>query len=218
LAVSADGKNIYSAGTDGKVTVWSTFRVKGKEKPVHEFPLANLAPAESVEVDSAAFSPDGKSWALAMTSRTPVGPAGRQQNNNRYQVRLGDLSTGKERTPLHIRKMRAACVHFAPDGTTLAAAGWRGIYLWDLPTGRERVSLHGHERGVGALAFSPDGLTLVSGSLDGTVRLWEVNTGQELAALDWQIGSVWSVALAPDGMTAAAGGENGNIVIWDIER
>jgi WD40 repeat protein len=62
---------------------------------------------------------------------------------------------------------------FAPDGSTIAAAGKSGkIHLLDTLTGQEILTLEGGQKEVNDLAFSPDGSTIAACSQDGSVKLW----------------------------------------------
>jgi tetratricopeptide (TPR) repeat protein len=62
---------------------------------------------------------------------------------------------------------------FAPDGRTLASAGWdRTVKLWDAATGRQLRTLQGHSDSVLAVSFSPTAQWLASVGYDGTMRFW----------------------------------------------
>ena len=83
--------------------------------------------------------------------------------------RRGDPLTGHTDT--------VTTVVFAPDGRTLATAGWDGaVLLWDVadPSRPRRLGdpLIGHADTVTAAAFAPDGRTLATARWNGTVLLW----------------------------------------------
>src|SRR4051794_1119524 len=114
-----------------------------------------------------AFSPDGKT--LASVS----GYGGDKD------IRLWDVTTGKELPRLKGHTHEVWSVAYSPDGKTLASASRdRTVKLWNMPTGKERATLKGHTDWVTSVAFSPDGKTLAS---TGTkeLKLWDVLTGKE---------------------------------------
>ncbi|MYB96556.1 hypothetical protein F4054_00275 [Candidatus Poribacteria bacterium] len=64
---------------------------------------------------------------------------------------------------------------YAPDGNTLAAAGWGGkLLLWDIRTGTICKTLTDYDY-VSAMDFSPNGECLATAHLDGTIILWEMD-------------------------------------------
>jgi len=98
---------------------------------------------------SVAFSPDGKTLAIACRDKT---------------VRLFDVQTGKFKTYLEAHKDLVTTVSFSPDGKTLASGSWDGIViLWDIQTWKE-VQRFKYKDFVTSVAFSPDGKVLASGS------------------------------------------------------
>ena len=153
---------------------------------------AETIPVDGLDVQSLAFSPDGKLLAAAVSDGT---------------VRLYDLTTGLERMPrlgpepvnpppggdvkAVPRGPRAmAAWHSLRDGSILAAGDLRldpgrddpslaTIHLWDVARGRELHRIPAHQARVGSLSFSPDGKTLASTGGEPVVRLWDVATGRE---------------------------------------
>ncbi|MBY0525232.1 MAG: hypothetical protein K2R98_17630 [Gemmataceae bacterium] len=115
-----------------------------------------------------------------------------------------------------------SAVVFAPDGKTLASAGWdKAIRLFDVATSKEIRAFEGHEAEIECLAFSPDGKFLASGAWDKTVRLWDVATGKEVRKIGEHPDGIFCVAFSPDGETLASGNQDrmaqqGTLHLWDV--
>ena len=115
------------------------------------------------QINSVAFSPDGKRLASA---------AGKGPGDGGGEIKVWDAETGQE---LHTLPAGGTSVAFSPDGRRIAGAGKRPIdrlggpsgsgevKVWDAETGRELLTLQGHTSDVWNVAFSPDGQRLASG-------------------------------------------------------
>jgi WD40 repeat protein len=112
-------------------------------------------------VDTAAFSPDGKTLATI---------------SNDLTARLWDLATHAQiGAPFG---SGVGAVAFSPDGKTLYTAGTDGTArLWDIATHAQIGPPLGNE--LSAVAFSPDGKTLATSGADGT-RLWDISPPNNL--------------------------------------
>ena len=172
-----------------------------------EYPTWNLPRGASVRLGkgrvsrsdrAVAFSPDGRSLAVATT----IG------------VWLYDLEDRSRLTLLPVE--RAQAVAYTTDGTTLVLGSPQGIELWDVATGTRTAALGGNAR-IEAMALSPDGGTLATGTGGSRIDLWNLATGSLLATtLDGHTSEVSSVSFSPRGTVLVAGERDGSVRLWDL--
>jgi WD40 repeat protein len=121
-------------------------------------------------IPAAAFSPDGKTLATAISVVESIKGRNVVTENS---VKLWEVATGKEQASLEAASVSSLA--FSPDGKTLATGSEDNtIRLWDVAKGKELATLKGHTDKVLSLAFSADGKMLASGSADKTIKLWDV--------------------------------------------
>jgi WD40 repeat protein len=173
LAFAPDGRTLASAGGDDctarlwDVATGKELRCLVKRPPTQR--IGNRTPRPP-SVQSVAFSPDGKTVAVALLGRT---------------IRLVRAATGEELLTLGgDLPLSVTALAFSPDGKTLAAGGWgmnvagggdHQVRLWDARTGKLERRLDGHTRQVTALSFSADSNRLASGSTDRTALVWDLS-------------------------------------------
>ena len=121
-----------------------------------------------------------------------------------------------ERARMRIGKAFITEIAYSPDGTRIAAATTKDIWLYDARSGVALKLLTGHTDSVRTVAFSPSGNTLASGGSDGTVRGWNVRAGTLFETIQGHGGSVLSVRFSPDGATLASAGADKLIRLWDV--
>jgi WD40 repeat protein len=135
------------------------------------------------------------------------------------QTRLYDARSGAVLRAIDTGGGRG--VAFAPDGRSLACAGYhmdKLVGVYEVPTGKLVRKLAGHtEWETYAVAFSPDGKLLASAGTDKQVLVWELATGALRHRLADQAYPVTALAFSPDGATLAAGGGDRTIRLWDAK-
>jgi WD40 repeat protein len=152
VTVSPDGR-VLAAGSDQVSSVLLFDVATGK--------VSNLLDMDtSGSVQSAAFSPDGKTIASAADSR----------------IILWDAASAKQSAILQGHTEAVSKVAFSPDGRVLASVGLdRTIRLWDIPSGQPIAApLTGHTAAITDVAFLPDGKTIATSGVDGTIKLTPV--------------------------------------------
>ncbi|MGH7998575.1 MAG: protein kinase domain-containing protein [Brasilonema sp.] len=164
--------------------------------------LPNTLKGHSSDVNSVAFSVDGKTLASGSDDNT---------------IKIWSVTSQQEIRTLKGHTRWVWTVAFSGDGKTLASGSAdKTIRLWNLETGQEIGILKGHAAGVSSIAFSPDGKTLASGSLDKTIKLWNLETSQEIYNFKGHSKEVASVAFSPDGTTLASGSWDKTIKLWNL--
>jgi len=152
LDFSKDGARLASGSRDGTAILWSTKSWKATKTLRNSDPGSTYSQAVVGMVDDVAFSPDGKT--LAMASREG-------------SVLLWDVASGKLLETLKGHSSAVSAVVFSPDGRTLASGGSdQTVRLWNVETQRELMQLDSGNVELGhveTLAFSPDGQRLLAG-------------------------------------------------------
>jgi WD40 repeat protein len=128
-------------------------------------------------------------------------------------VRVWEVATGKSRV-VGVGLTGVRWVAFAPDGASVAAAGF-GDRVWVCDMDASCRELVGHDGGVWDLAFSPDGAALASAGADQTVRLWNVATGDS-RPLRGHTAPVFDVAFSTTGTSLASASGDGDVSIWTV--
>jgi molecular chaperone DnaK len=189
----APGDLLASGSTDQTVRL----RVPRRDDTSRVYPAGTT-------VHSVAFSADGSLLAWGGGDK---------------QARLWASDTGAEvAEPFTGHDAAVVAVAFAPNGSVLATAAGKLVWLWDPADGTVRAVLTGHGNTIYALAFSPDSRYLASVSADYSVRVWDPEFGICRHVIKHH-GSHYAraVAFSPTDEFAASGGNDAQVRLWNPE-
>ncbi|KIN97133.1 hypothetical protein M404DRAFT_37720, partial [Pisolithus tinctorius Marx 270] len=165
-----------------------------------------LLQGHASEVQSVAFSPDGKRIVSGSRDKT---------------VRVWDVEGGVQiGNPLEGHSDGVYSVAFSPDGKRIVSGSEDNTgRVWDVEGGVQIGSpLEGHTDPVYSVAFSPEGKRIVSGSGDNTVRVWDVEGGVQIgSSLEGHTDEVFSVSFSPNGKRIVSGSRDRTVRVWDVE-
>ncbi len=153
------------------------------------------------DVNSVAWSPDGKRLATGSSDRT---------------IKVWDAAGGQELLSLKGHNGGVYSVAWSPDGTRLASGSLDGtVKIW-YATGQELLTLKGHQSGVDSVAWSPDGNRLATGSFDNTAKVWNAASGEERGTLRGHVAEIYKLAWSPDGKRLATASVDRTIKVWNV--
>ncbi|WP_284270755.1 NACHT and WD40 repeat domain-containing protein, partial [Mycoavidus cysteinexigens] len=158
---------------------------------------------EESEVNSCAYSPDGKTCVIGLDNGT---------------IRVYATSNWEK---MHTLTGHTSCVFsvvYSPSGSQIASgSGDDTVRVWDAQSGAAVHTLTGHTNRVTSVVYSPSGLQIASGSGDDTVRVWDAQSGAAVHTLTGHTGRVFSVVYSPSGLQLASGSSDKTVRVWDAQ-
>jgi WD40 repeat protein/tetratricopeptide (TPR) repeat protein len=205
LAVSPDAGAVLTGAYDGTFRLWYT-RDSQLQTSVATSPRPAGAPAGTLTVNWAVFSPDGKIALVAVEEERP------------QPGFLIETASGQPLGPA-LRLGHARHLAFSPDGRLAAMAederpghtderpGLTGLRVWEAGTGRPRTPVLHAPKLIHGLAFSPDSRTLATAGVAGTF-LWDVDKAA-IRALLYEGTTAYRLQFRPDGRRLAVAYKSG---------
>jgi len=157
----------------------------------------------SLQVNSAAFSPDGKRLVTVASENL---------------ARIWDANTGE---PISVLKGHEKPVWFAaylPDGSRIVTVSADGTArLWNTSTGEQVGVFRGHRGPVLHAAISSDGRLLATASVDSTAKVWQIARGTEVATLRGHTQALCCIHISTDGSRIGTASFDGTARLWNAQ-
>jgi WD40 repeat protein len=186
--VSADGKRLFSGGSDKIVRAWNLADTRMPDRQYS---------GHTGAVNAVALSGDGKSLASTGDDET---------------IRFWNQSNGQQTGLIGAHSGPVRSLTFHSGGQVLSASADGSIKLWQPPAAGKLLA---HPGQVTSAVRSPDGSRLVTGCSDKQVRLWNLNNGQVERPFAGPSLGVLCVAMNPAGTQIAAGSADKTLFVWN---
>jgi|GEM_PF-4798067 len=168
-------------------------------------PLARFSdPDQSQTVINIAFSPEGKTLAIAHNDA----------------ALLWDLHSGKVLGSFSAEFNYLHDISFSTDGHLFVGVAGNEVWIWRVEPGE--VLRHFNAGGqfqeeVFVAEFSPNGKILATSSFfaDTAIRLWDVKTGKLISENQASSGGEYAVAFSPAGDMLVSAGRDGEVRQWN---
>ena len=196
VAISDDGKLVFTGEDDGLVTLWSVTT----GTTAREFPFAGH---NGSEVFAVALLPDGKRGISA---------------GDDDQLIVWDLAAGKKIRAISTGNTAPVVMQCSPDGTVAAVGGHDGtVTIWRIDDGKKVATLDLRPMFCG-LRFSPDGKVLATSDGEGRIILWDTAGWTQKRTLPGtpDRASIGALGFSMDGRFLATGNQCGAGTVWNV--
>ena len=152
----------------------------------------------SDEIDSVAFSPDGK-YCITGSSEETI---------------FWDMYSGLVHKKIN---MGAYEIEVSPCEKYIFILSGRRVLLLDAITYEVHKELKVYAGYSAKAVFSHNGRYYIIASKDKTVVLWEVETNSPYRIFEKHTEDIWSIAVSPNGRYCLTGSDDQTAILWDIE-
>lgn len=229
LAVGGDSPTLYVLSFDaGKDLPYAARTIRGHE----------------VEINSVAYSPDGKRLASGSADKTarivkadgsgpPIvfrghtdavtgiafSPDGKKLVTGSADMTARVWNADGSGLPIVLKSPATVLsVAVSPDGSRIVAGlSDNTVRIFGITGTGVPVVLKSHQAPVTSVAFSPDGQTILSSSWDKTARLWTAKPSVHSVVLLGHDARVFSVSFSQDGQKIVTGSEDTTVRVWNSD-
>jgi len=196
LAISANGRTLATACSDGSVRLWNCTNGAA----LYTFSRGLFGLGHRGQVNGVVFTHNEQ----ALISGGEDG-----------QVIQWDLAKPGQRQPVPVASWLVSTLMLMPDGDTLAVGTGDGqIHLVSLGQRYPTKTLIHHQDQVTALATDAKGELLISGSRDRTLRLWVLPSGRLIQTLTAPTSPITALACHPQDGRVVSGDQAGQVQVW----
>ncbi|KAK6460807.1 WD domain protein [Scheffersomyces coipomensis] len=158
----------------------------------------------NVSVNSIKISPNGKTFACALSDST---------------IRIYDLVSGEEIVILKGHTKGISDLEYSPINSDIIASCSDDltIRIWSIKKKTCLKILKKHTYHITTIKFTSKGNILISGSADETITIWDITTGRTLKTLAAHSDPVSSISLTPDNSIIVSSSYDGLMRLFDLE-
>jgi WD40 repeat protein len=245
IALSGNEKLLLSAHIDGSARLWDV--VKRRELRIFSSTAGMMASAISTDGQWIAYggggwplgSSPGRVWVcrthqldsprLLYEAPLIVWAAEFQPHTHNLattdgrQIRLWNMSTGREEMSLEGHAGMVRQLAYSPDGTILVSAAMinenqpRGeAKVWRTDSGECLATFH-DGASLYAVAVSPDGGQVAYAGQTARIFVRDIASGKMLHVLEGHPDSIFALEFSPDGRRLASAGKDMLVKLWNVE-
>ena len=201
VAVNPNGREVASAGADGKVRFWE---LQVTERGGRQ--ALSLQLARTLELPEAVlclqYSPDGKHIACGLLDSS---------------IKVFFCDTLKFFLSMFGHRLPVLSLDISSDGALLASGSAdKNIKVWGMDFGDCHKSLFAHPDSVTQVRFVRNTHYLFSAGKDGSVKYWDMDAREQLLTLEpGHQSACWGLAVSAMGDFVISGGHDKALRRWD---